>query len=173
MLPWDHRGLPHPHKTASSRREGPGPSCPPLYLLCRDRGLALGGMKKLSLTSWGDGEGQGARGLGRRDPRIHWSSMLLSVKRVLENRAKPSRYSQARSGMYCVEEGKEGEEGEGGEYEQSAPPSFCTRCFFHLEGPPFLPSHITPQESVQTASSDSTPSLPGVRGREKTQKGTE
>ena len=59
-----------------------------------------------------DGKGQGAGGWVGRDPRIHWSSMLLRVKRVLENRAKPSRYSQARSGMYCVEARKEGEERE-------------------------------------------------------------
>lgn len=45
--------------------------------------------------------------------------MLLSVKRVLEKRAKPSRYSQARRGMYCGTRGNRGRkrEGEGGERE--------------------------------------------------------
>lgn len=39
----------------------------------------------------GEGRGRVRGGWVGRDPRIHWSSMLLRVKRVLENRAKPSR----------------------------------------------------------------------------------
>lgn len=80
-------------------------------------------------------------GWGGSDPRIHWSSMLLRVKRVLENRAKPSRYSQARSGMYCIQEGKEGQAEEVNR-SSFAPPSFCTCCFPHLEFPSSLPASL-------------------------------
>lgn len=95
--------------------------------------------------------------------------MLLSVKRVLENRAKPSRYSQARSGMYYVREGKDGEEGEG--VNASHLPLLAFAPAVSSTGS-VLPS-FSYHPSVQTASNDSTPSLPGVGGGEQMQKGTE
>lgn len=66
--------------------------------------------------------------------RIHWSSMLFSVKRVLENRAKPSRYSQARSGMYYGGGGN-GEREKGRRISSSTftPPGFSICCFLHLK----------------------------------------
>lgn len=86
-------------------------------------------------------EGKGAWGMGRRDPRIHWSSMLLSVKRVLEKRAKPSRYSQARRGMYCDRGGNGGrQKGRGVNTCTFTLTSFCTCCSLHLVGPSFFPT---------------------------------
>lgn len=75
------------------------------------------------------------------NPRIHWSSMLFSVKRVLENRAKPSRYSQARSGMYYGG-GRNGEREKGRRINSSTftPPGFCTCCFLHLKCSAFFPT---------------------------------
>lgn len=80
-------------------------------------------------------------GGGWGNPRIHWSSMLFSVKRVLENRAKPSRYSQARSGMYYGGGGN-GEREKGRRINSSTftPPGFCTCCFLHLKCSAFFPT---------------------------------
>lgn len=101
-------------------------------------------------------------GGGWGNPRIHWSSMLFSVKRVLENRAKPSRYSQARSGMYYGGGGN-GEREKGRRINSSTftPPGFCTCCFLHLKCSAFFPTSSC-KNLPKYQPSDSTPSFQRV-----------
>ena len=111
---------------------------------------------------------------GGWDARIHWSSMLFSVKRVLENRAKPSRYSQARSGMYCGGGGNgEREKGRGINTSTFTTPSFCTCCFLRLACPAFFPTSSFMNLLKHQPPLTRSPSLPGGRSRgREMQKGT-
>ena len=154
--------------------KGPSLSCSLLHFLCPDQnpgtqqalrkylwnGCALSGQQE-------DKKGRvHGEGMGRWDPRIHWSSMLLSVKRVLEKRAKPSRYSQARRGMYCDRRRNRRKEWKKISTRTFTPPSFCTCCSLHLARHSFFPTSL--QESAQTSASfDSTPSFPGAGVGEK------